>query len=398
MNARIAVLFNRLGPYHHARLEAMARRRPIVAVEFSSADRTYQWSPVAPSGAFGVHTLLADREAGAAPLRYVRARMTEVLEGVAPAAVAIPGWSAPASLAALEWCVRRRVPAVVMSESQQADAPRRRPAEWAKSRIVRLFSAGLVGGAPHRRYLESLGMAAERVFTGYDVVDNEHFAAGADAARRDDRKRRRELNLPERYFLASSRFVPKKNLSRLLQAYAAYRSSRREQGWKLVLLGDGPLRPELVRERDELGLGEEVLLPGFKQYEELPAYYGLAQAFVHASTVEQWGLVVNEAMAAGLPVLVSSACGCAPDLVREGVNGHVFDALDLAALARCLESIASGEEDLAAMGRASRGIIAGWTPERFAEGLDAAVAAAIGHPAPPAALLDRLVLRGLAHR
>ena len=72
------------------------------------------------------------------------------------------------------------------------------------------------------------------------------------------------------------------------------------------------------RERSALGLDNDVIFPGFIQYDELPAYYGLAKAFIHASTVEQWGLVVNEALAAGLPVLVSERCGCAPDLVREG--------------------------------------------------------------------------------
>ena len=64
-------------------------------------------------------------------------------------------------------------------------------------------------------------------------------------------------------------------------------------------------------------------LPGFKPYDELPVYYALANAFVHASTTEQWGLVVNEAIASGLPVIVSNRCGCAPELVNG--NGFTFD-------------------------------------------------------------------------
>src|SRR5207247_9937771 len=73
-----------------------------------------------------------------------------------------------------------------------------------------------------------------------------------------------------------------------------------------------------------LNLNEHVHLPGFKPYDELPAYYALANAFVHASTTEQWGLVVNEAIASGLPVIVSNRCGCAPELVNG--NGFNFDA------------------------------------------------------------------------
>ena len=88
-------------------------------------------------------------------------------------------------------------------------------------------------------------------------------------------------------------------------------------------------------------LAGDVILAGFKQYDELPAYYGLASAFVHASTTEQWGLVVNEAMASGLPVLVSDRCGCAPDLVEDGVNGFTFDPYDVEALAGLMQRVAA---------------------------------------------------------
>src|SRR5206468_501416 len=100
--------------------------------------------------------------------------------------------------------------------------------------------------------------------------------------------------------------------------YARYRMAAGPGAWSLVVLGDGVLRGDLEQLRTELNLGDHVLFPGFKQYDELPAYYGLATAFIHASMVEPWGLVVNEAMAAGLPVLVSARCGCAWDLVEEG--------------------------------------------------------------------------------
>ena len=86
-------------------------------------------------------------------------------------------------------------------------------------------------------------------------------------------------------------------------------------------------------------------MPGFKQYHDLPAYYGLAGAFVHTSTVEQWGLVVNEAMAAGLPVLVSRNCGCAADLVQDGVNGFAFDPLDGDRMAALLTKVAGLSAD-----------------------------------------------------
>jgi 1,2-diacylglycerol 3-alpha-glucosyltransferase len=96
-----------------------------------------------------------------------------------------------------------------------------------------------------------------------------------------------------------------------------------------VLLGDGPLKETLFHQVARMGLTDRVRFPGFKQYDELPIFYGLASAFIHASSSEQWGLVVNEAMASRLPVLVSERCGCAPDLVQNGVNGFTFDPFDI---------------------------------------------------------------------
>jgi len=139
-------------------------------------------------------------------------------------------------------------------------------------------------------------------------------------------------------------------------------------------------------------------MPGFKQYDELPAWYGLAGAFVHASTTEQWGLVVNEAMASGLPVLVSERCGCAPDLVKDGVNGFIFDPYDVERLARLMYRLAHGDVDRDAMGRASQEIIADWGLERFADGLAKAVDVAVSRPTPKAPWFDCLLLQALMYR
>ena len=100
-------------------------------------------------------------------------------------------------------------------------------------------------------------------------------------------------------------------------------------------------------------------------------------------------------MAAGLPVLVSNRCGCARDLVREGVNGFTFDPFDVEELARRMYDLAHGNVDRAAMGRASREIIAGWGPERFADGLAQAVEVALSVPRPRAGWADRAILRAL---
>jgi glycosyltransferase involved in cell wall biosynthesis len=120
-----------------------------------------------------------------------------------------------------------------------------------------------------------------------------------------------------------------------------------------------------------------VRLPGFKQYAQLPVYYGLAEAFVHASTSEPWGLVVNEAMAAGLAVLVSKQCGCAADLVRDGVNGFRFDPQNVEELAALMSRLWRSPQRCAAMGQASLRIISYWGLERFGQGFRQAAQMAV---------------------
>jgi glycosyltransferase involved in cell wall biosynthesis len=204
---------------------------------------------------------------------------------------------------------------------------------------------------------------------------------------------RTRYTLPERYFLASNRFITKKNLPGLLHGFAGYRKVAGLDPWDLVLLGDGPLRSEVERLIEELGLCGAVHLRGFKQYADLPTYYGLAQAFVHASTSEQWGLVVNEAMAAGLPVLVSDRCGCAPDLVADGRNGFTFPPRDHSQLAGLMVQLAAEPDRRIEMGLASQAHIRLWGPERFADGFWAAAGAALAAPRRRPRLLSRCMLR-----
>jgi 1,2-diacylglycerol 3-alpha-glucosyltransferase len=109
--------------------------------------------------------------------------------------------------------------------------------------------------------------------------------------------------------------------------------------------------------------------------------------------------VINEAMASGLPVIVSNRCGCVPDLVKDGVNGFTFDPCDVAELAGLMQRVAAlADEQRHAMGRASQRIIADWGPERFAEGLMQAVQVAMRRPPPEPSWLDKTLLWMLMHR
>ena len=374
MSPGLALLVERIGPYHHARLSALAGRLGsdrLRVIEVASTSSRYAWAVQATSAAFSVSTLFSSADYAELGWRRIARTVHAQLDALSPECVAINGWGFAEALVALRWARTRRRGVVLMSDSQERDAPRSWLKELIKSLFVRRCHAALVAGSRAAEYVERLGMGAERVVQGYDVVDNPYFVEGAARARQDAVRLRAKLGLPERYFLCAARFIPKKGLKDLLRAYAEYRRRADGVAWELVLMGDGPLRGELCALAEQLGIREHVKLPGFVQYPELPAYYGLALAFVLPSTSDQWGLGVNEAMASGLPVLVSRACGCEPDLVVNGVTGYGFEPGDVNALADLLLRLAS--QDLAKMGESAQRHISRWTPHTFAENMQRAM-------------------------
>ena len=402
VGTRAAILFWRFGPYHHARLNAAGQRMSVWGVEACGMEDTYAWAKIEGAAAF-TRVTLTDRDLDSRTWKQeLQRKMRRTLDEIKPQVVAIPGWNFTDALSGLLWCAETNTPAVIMSESTAWDEPRQFWKEWIKGRLVKMCAAGLAGGTPHADYLAQLGLDRNRISVGYDIVDNDHFAKQAAEIRTREPELRRQYGLPEKYFLASARFIEKKNLARLLEAYARYRALAEKSAttpWNLVLLGDGPLREVLDAQILALNLGGQVTLPGFKQYDELPAYFGLAGAFVHASTTEQWGLVVNEAMASGLPVLVSNRCGCAQDLVRDGENGFTFDPGNTEEMAERMWQLSTlSSSQRSAMGAASQKIIAGWGPERFANGLRSAATLALKNPRPKAGILDRMLLRLLLRR
>jgi len=306
-------------------------------------------------------------------------KMINFLNHKKPQVLAVTGYDNPVTYASLAWGLRNKSINIIMMDSKYDDMPRNFLKERVKKTIFSLYDGALVAGSKSKDYAIALGMSENKIFTGFDVVDNEYFAKKSYLTKEDHYSLKSQYKLPKRYFICVSRLIEKKNLSRLLKAYQIYCERIKEKAWHLIICGWGHLEEELKEEVYHLGI-RNVRFVGRITYEEIPVYYSLAKCLILPSShFEQWGLVVNEAMASGLPVLVSQACGCAPDLVQEGVNGFTFDPCDVESLARFMVKMSSGEVDLKAMGEASRRIIANWTPEIFAENLlkviDAALAA-----------------------
>lgn len=429
MNARrlrVASVIVSMVPYHDARWEefTLSTGWETHLVELTDRD-AFKVLEFSRNSTYRKHTLFPYRPGGAPSKRGLFPAMADLLDGINPDVLCVSGWGLTVSLAAIAWAARRGIPLVMLSESNEFDEPRVAWKEFVKRRIVSLCSAGLAGGSPQDEYLVRLGLPGERVFKGYDVVDNDHFekevskvvgrrVPGVEGGESHQRPGPESVN-KRPYFFACARFVEKKNFPGLIRAYSCYWEKSRlstldscpstsetadpsafslqPSVFDLVIAGDGEERVEIERTIRQLGLGDHVHLVGAKGYDELPAYYAHAGAFIHASTTEQWGLVVNEAMACGLPVLVSNRCGSAHDLVKEGENGWSFDPTNEEQMADLMLRIARDPDLRRRMGARSREIIAEWGPRRFASGATAAVKAALATPHKKASLSDRLILK-----
>lgn len=380
---KIAILWSRFGPYHLARLEgarSAARRcgADVVGVAVSDADSIYKWDRI-EHGGDGVMTVFPGSRYEAVGAADLRKGLAKVLNGVGCNVVAINGWSVAESRVALAW--RRADPrrrAVLMSETKRDDSRRHWWKELLKRRIVKRCDAALVGGRTQRSYVNDLGMEKARIFTGYNAVDNAYFKTGAEASWCNAVALRRRHELPKCYFLACTRFLPRKNVDGLLRAYERY--CRRSEGppWGLVILGSGAESERLGRLERRLNLVQKVSWPGFVQYDSLPVYYGLASAFIHPAKSEPWGLVVNEAAASRLPLLVSKTVGARYELVEEEANGYLFDPFNVEDLAESMAAMSRlDDETRRRMGRHSEAIVDRFSPQNFGRQLLRAAETAI---------------------
>lgn len=314
----VLLALHRVGPYHRARFSALARRCDLVVLQTRPHSNEYPWEEQ-PLLGYRLESLQGAPSADLdPPLASLDDQLDQLICRHRPSALVMVGWVDRSYQRLLILAHRHRLPLVLISDSRHQDHHRSLLGEVPKRLLLRGLSAALVAGNQSRAYLLRLGFPPSAIFQPWDVVDNQAWGSDASALPLIQR-------LPP-HWLCISRFVAKKNHRNLLLAFAAYQ--RRGGSWGLKLIGEGPLEPRIREWISLLPRPQDVQILPFLQFEALRDQYHQARALILASRSDQWGLVVNEAMAAGLPVLVSQACGCTADLIEDGVNGIVLDPLD----------------------------------------------------------------------
>jgi 1,2-diacylglycerol 3-alpha-glucosyltransferase len=227
---KIVWLIQNLVPYHHARFEAFAQLTDINAylIQVTNKDRfsVLEFKPKETS--YKLLTLFPGIERVSIEKRKLQNVLSKTLLKINPDCICVSGWGMDIGQLMHSWALDNDVPIVIFSESTAYDEPRVPWKEWVESQLVTSASSALVGGKPHKEYINQLGIPEKSIFLGHNVVDSVHFSTPS---------LQQPANFPDNlhpspFFLACTRFGKKKNLPRLVRAYAAYckMCSKQEKG------------------------------------------------------------------------------------------------------------------------------------------------------------------------
>jgi glycosyltransferase involved in cell wall biosynthesis len=298
------------------------------------------------------------------------------------------GYSTATTLRAIFAASSLHLPVLLRAESTLTDRPRSAITMRAKSLFFAMLrnraSATLAIGEDNAAYWRHYLGEQFPIFPFYYTVDNEFFQNKCAEAAKTREQFRQSLHLDagRPVILYASKLQTRKHCDDLLEAFLDMsKTSAPGRAPYLLIVGDGEQRAALEQRVKEAQAGDVRLL-GFRNQTELPRFYDLCNVFVLPSVSEPWGLVVNEVMNAGRAVIVTDEVGCQKNLVQHGVNGCVYKARNVNALADCLRTVLAEEQTWQTMGAESLRIIKGFDFEQNVRGLRQALAHIVpGFPA-----------------
>jgi glycosyltransferase involved in cell wall biosynthesis len=371
MRRRLVILTEIISPYRIPLFNALAQHAEVDlhVIFLAETDRGLrQWQIYKEEIHFSYQVLPSWRKRVGKYNALLNRGLGPALAQAAPDVILCGGYNYVASWQSLIWAGCRKIPFFLWSESTQQDQRRSHAlVELLKTEFLRKCSGFVVPGRSAQEYLRARKIDEGRIFTAPNAVDNDLFSGAAAAARQNEAAQRRELVLPGRYFLFAGRLVREKGVFELLSAYARLDESMRRQ-IGLVFVGDGASRRQLEEAGASISPGT-IRFAGFAQRDQLATYYALAEMLILPTYTDTWGLVVNEAMACALPVILSRAAGCAVDLVRENWNGLLVSPMDVSSLTSAMRGLANQPELCATMGAHSVQHIFHYSPKEWSSGI-----------------------------
>lgn len=393
LSSNISILYADFGPYHVARIEALnntlqQKGYKLYAYQFASVSDTYSWNPVYPTSLTVTSLAKTQPKTILKTIKIILSFYCS-LKRDKIGIIFLPSYSPLPYFLCFLAAKIYGCKVILMCDSwdntEKVGYLRRK----IKGQIIRSFDAALVAGTPHIRYITKYGVAPNKIFLTSNVIDVMYFHREASNWRNSIKNSILELSLPKKYFLNLGRFVKKKNLGFLIESYAHFVKTNPSTAIALVIVGEGPEEETLLNLATHLNLPirnglqspadnfpkVEIVFFPFQQIETTPLFFAKCEAFILPSLQEEWGLVINEAMACEVPVIVSSQVGCVEDLVIDSKTGFVFHPEKITELSFIMQKFDKDSLLSKKMGKEAFKHIQSWTPERFATGAIEAIQA-----------------------
>lgn len=352
--------------YWGARLKALhtfleKRGIELQVIEIAGLGSPYSFAGAANESPSYRHCLFPGKKIEEIPAEAACRALSYKLDELEPDIVFAGAIAYSSGAASVRWTAEKNKRCIVFDDARLQDVPRKWYVNFIKKKVYSGVDAILCPSSDWTDTFRFFGFKPEQIFSGVDVIDNQFWAR-----RKNDKA---EHPLRRKYFLAVGRQIPVKNFLFLLRAYNRYVKTAGHPV-NLIMIGDGSEQESIATYIKENGLDGLVQLLPFQNQESLKSLYVEASWLILPSLRETWGLVVNEAMASGLPVLVSNRAGCASTLVKDGENGFTFSPDDIEKLTGLLGIASTMTDDRRRkMGMRSLEIISDWGLERFCSGV-----------------------------
>lgn len=276
-----------------------------------------------------------------------------------PTVLNVTGWFDWAQVLLMIYARSKGVKIVLSSESSTLDHNRSGIKERIKKAIVGMADAFFCFGKSSVNYLIALGIEKNKIAVSNAAVIDEALVKNAFSE-----AKRKNLTPLNKTFVYVGRLAPEKNLQMLIEVFIRLQNA---SDWKLLFVGDGPMRGELERLVLKSAKPENIQFAGGFPWYEVPCWLTQSDVLILPSISEPWGLVVNEAMVCGLPVIVSQTCGCVEDLVVDGKNGFIIDPKNPVSLKDALQFFIDNPDQIDSMGDASEELVAPFNSTQVAE-------------------------------
>lgn len=297
-------------------------------------------------------------------------RLTNLINSITaykPDILTIPGYYDPAVVLCALYARTRGCRIVMSIDSTAEDNSRKSWKENLKFQLLRIADGFFCYGSRSATYLKQLGVPASKILSARNAVDNITLEKIYLQTIPHRIQQQNQLQAASHNFIYVGRLIDKlKNISGLIQSFSKACHQNNIDSWGLLIVGDGQDEQALRAVANQYPNLKIKFIPG-QSWQKIPSWLALADVLVLPSFSEPWGLVVNEAMACGMPAIVSDRCGCADDLITNGETGFAFDPYQPTQLEDALRYCMNHPEAIVKMGKTAKQRIGEYTPEKVAD-------------------------------